>query len=139
MRFDKKKNVMYQTGQDHTRHQDSDHQTSMGKVAWSSEIIRHWCRLPVHAGQPFVSSSPVCLFSGPPCVCFRAISCVGNPVGSTPGPEDFLFAMGLVALFAPGHARVAGAIGVILSLVSGMTALGGFGIGINMGIMGVAL
>ena len=57
-------------------------------------------------------------------------------MGSTPDRRNLLFAMGLVALFAPGHARVAGAIGVILSLVSGITALGGFGIGMFLGIIG---
>jgi hypothetical protein len=44
--------------------------------------------------------------------------------------------MGLVELFAPSHALVAGAIGVVLALVSLITALGGFGIGMLLAVIG---
>ena len=47
-----------------------------------------------------------------------------------------LLAMGLVELLAPKHALVAGAACVILSLISLITALGGFGIGMLLGIIG---
>lgn len=47
-----------------------------------------------------------------------------------------LFAIGLVQLFAPSYALVAGAIGVVLSIVSLITALGGFGVGMLLGVIG---
>ena len=47
-----------------------------------------------------------------------------------------LLAMGLIELFAPAHALVAGAIGLVLSLISLITVLGGFGIGMLLGVIG---
>ena len=47
-----------------------------------------------------------------------------------------LFAMGLIELFAPSQALVAGAVGVVLALVSLVTALGGFGIGMLLAVIG---
>jgi hypothetical protein len=47
-----------------------------------------------------------------------------------------LFAMGLIALFAPTQAQVAGAAGAVLSLVSLIAALGGFGMGMLLGVIG---
>jgi hypothetical protein len=44
--------------------------------------------------------------------------------------------MGLVELFAPSQALVAGAIGVVLSLISLITALGGLGVGMFLGVIG---
>jgi hypothetical protein len=44
--------------------------------------------------------------------------------------------MGLIELFAPSHALIAGAIGVVLALVSLITALGGFGIGMLLAVIG---
>jgi hypothetical protein len=44
--------------------------------------------------------------------------------------------MGLIELFAPSHALVAGAIGVVLALISLITALGGFGIGMLLAVIG---
>ncbi len=50
-----------------------------------------------------------------------------------------LFVMGFIQLLAPSYALITGAIGIILSLVSLMVALGGFGIGMLLGIIGSAL
>jgi len=47
-----------------------------------------------------------------------------------------LFAIGLIELFAPSHALVAGAIGVVLALVSLITTLGGLGIGMFLAVIG---
>lgn len=47
-----------------------------------------------------------------------------------------LLAMGLVELLAPSYTLVAGAASVVLSLLSLITALGGFGIGMLLGIIG---
>jgi hypothetical protein len=44
--------------------------------------------------------------------------------------------MGLIELLAPSHALVAGAIGIVLALISLLTALGGFGIGMLLAIIG---
>jgi hypothetical protein len=47
-----------------------------------------------------------------------------------------LFVMGLVELLAPSQALTAGAAGIVLSLLSLITALGGFGIGMFLGVIG---
>jgi Family of unknown function (DUF6114) len=47
--------------------------------------------------------------------------------------------MGLVELLAPSQALTAGAAGVVLSLLSLITALGGFGIGMFLGVIGSSL
>jgi hypothetical protein len=47
-----------------------------------------------------------------------------------------LFVMGLVNLLVPSQALTAGAAGVVLSLISIITALGGFGIGMLLGVIG---
>ncbi len=50
-----------------------------------------------------------------------------------------LFVMGLIQLLAPSYALITGAIGIVLSLVSLIVALGGFGIGMLLGIIGGSL
>ncbi|MBO0782186.1 MAG: hypothetical protein J2P37_25490 [Ktedonobacteraceae bacterium] len=47
-----------------------------------------------------------------------------------------LFAMGLIALLAPSQTQTAGAAGIILALVSLLTALGGLGMGMLLGVFG---
>jgi hypothetical protein len=50
-----------------------------------------------------------------------------------------LFTMGLIQLLMPSYALITGAIGIILSLVSLIVAIGGFGVGMLLGIIGSAL
>ena len=50
-----------------------------------------------------------------------------------------LFTMGLIQLLMPSYALITGAIGVILSLISLIVAIGGFGVGMLLGIIGSAL
>ena len=50
-----------------------------------------------------------------------------------------LVAMGLIQLFAPSYALITGAVGIVLSLVSLIVALGGLGIGMLLGLAGGAL
>lgn len=50
-----------------------------------------------------------------------------------------LFTMGLIQLLMPSYALITGAIGVILSLISLIVAIGGFGVGMLLGIIGGAL
>ncbi len=50
-----------------------------------------------------------------------------------------LFVMGLIQLLAPSYALITGAIGIVLSLVSLIVALGGLGIGMLLGIIGGSL
>jgi hypothetical protein len=47
--------------------------------------------------------------------------------------------MGLLPLFVPGYALMAGAVGLVLSLISLLVAVGGFGIGMILGLIGGAL
>ncbi|HZO73275.1 MAG TPA: DUF6114 domain-containing protein [Ktedonobacteraceae bacterium] len=62
------------------------------------------------------------------------------PAGTLRGGIEvggLLFAMGLVQLLAPSYALVAGALGVVFSILSLTTSLGGeFGIGMVLGIIG---
>ncbi|BCL83244.1 hypothetical protein ccbrp13_57090 [Ktedonobacteria bacterium brp13] len=50
-----------------------------------------------------------------------------------------LLVMGIIQLLAPSNALVTGAIAVVLSLVSLLVAVGGFGIGMLLGITGGAM
>jgi len=50
-----------------------------------------------------------------------------------------LFTMGLIQLLMPSYALITGAIGIILSLISLIVAIGGFGVGMLLGIIGSAL
>ncbi|MBV9614053.1 MAG: hypothetical protein JO031_01195 [Ktedonobacteraceae bacterium] len=50
-----------------------------------------------------------------------------------------LFVMGLIQLLAPSYALITGAIGIVLSLISLIVALGGLGIGMLLGIIGGSL
>jgi hypothetical protein len=50
-----------------------------------------------------------------------------------------LVTMGLLQLFSPSHALVAGSIALVLSFASVLVALGGYGVGVFLGIIGSAL
>ncbi len=120
------------SGQARARSRNRDHQTAPGRL-WQG--IRRWCqRRPCW---------------GACCVLLASLLMLWEPVSllqsdmlpvSTPWAgllvAGLLCAMGLVDLLAPDHALVAGAIGIVLSLVSLVTVLGGFGIGMALGIIG---
>jgi hypothetical protein len=52
---------------------------------------------------------------------------------------SLLVVMGLIQLFAPSYALITGAVAIVLSLISMFVALGGFVIGMFLGIIGGAL
>ena len=74
-----------------------------------------------------------------PIALFRYIMLPGNTLWAAFLVGALLVVMGLLQLFVPSYALMAGAIGIILSLVSLVVAVGGLGIGMILGIIGGAL
>lgn len=91
--------------------------------------------------RPFLGS--LCVLLAGLLVMWGPVSLLQNPYIPTGTLREgievggLLFAMGLVQLLAPSYALVAGSVGVVLSILSLMTSLGGeFGIGMVLGIIG---
>jgi len=97
--------------------------------------IKHWFQLRPCWGVFCVLFASILMLWGP---LFLLQSPIIPPSSLWAGlvVGGLLFAMGLIELFAPSYALVAGAIGVVLSLVSLITVLGGFGLGMLLGIIG---
>ena len=120
------------TGSVQAKRRDQDGQALTGGLWYP---IKRWCHqrpcwgaFCVLGAGLLILWAPVCLLQSgivPPSALWA-----GLVVGG------LLFVMGLVELFAPAHALMAGAIGVVLSLVSLVTALGGFGVGLLLGVIG---
>ena len=111
---------------------NGDDQTLMERL-W--RCIRYWCHQRPCWGA-------FCVILASLLILWEPISVLQSDISPTSTPWSgilvggLLLAMGLVELFAPTHALVAGAACVVLSLVSLVTALGGFGIGMLLGIIG---
>lgn len=115
-----------------TRTHNEDDQTPI-KRQWHR--IQYWCDQRPCWGAFCVLIASILILWEPVSVLQNDISPTNTAwAGILVG--GLLLVMGLVELFAPGHALVAGAACVILSLVSLITALGGFGIGMLLGIIG---
>ena len=99
------------------------------------EHLQRWCQHRPGWGAFCTIIASLLILWGPVCILQSAIVpasalSAGLLVGG------LLLAMGLIELFAPSQAPVAGAAGIVLSLVSLITALGGFGIGMLVGLIG---
>jgi MFS family permease len=103
------------------------------KDAWS--CIQHWCRRRPFWGALCTLLASILMLWAPVCLLLNS-RIPANTLWAGLVVGGVLFAMGLVELLAPSHALVAGAIGVVLSLVSLITVLGGFGIGMLLGVIG---
>lgn len=131
-RSKKRENMTSRTGRDHARSFDEDYQDSTRRLWYH---IRCWCHQRPCWGAFCVLLASLLILWSPGCLLQNGIVpastlWAGLLVGG------LLFAMGLVELLAPSHALVAGAAGVVLSLLSLITALGGFGIGMLLGVIG---
>jgi len=131
----KRENTTSCTERAQTRPPDEDYQDSTRRL-WCH--IRCWCHQ-----RPFWGAF---------CVLLASLLILWSPVGLLQSgivPTSslwagllvggLLFVMGLVELLAPSQALTAGAAGVVLSLLSLITALGGFGIGMLLGVIGSSL
>ena len=63
----------------------------------------------------------------------------GNSIWSGLLVGALILVMGVIQLLAPSYALITGAIAIVLSLISLIVALGGFGIGMLLGIIGGSL
>ncbi len=131
-RFKKRENMTSCAERDHARSVDEDYQDSRKRLGYH---IRCWCHQRPYWGAFCVLLASLLILWSPLCLIQNAIVPASTLwAGLTVG--GLLFAMGLVALLAPSYALVAGAAGVVLSLLSLITALGGFGIGMFLGVIG---
>ncbi len=120
------------SGQAHARSRHRDPQTALGRF-WRG--IRRWCQQRPCWGAFCVLLASLLMLWEPVSLLQSDMLPVSTPWAGLL-VAGLLCAMGLVDLLAPDHALVAGAVGVVLSLVSLVTVLGGFGIGMVLGIIG---
>jgi Family of unknown function (DUF6114) len=116
-------------------------QTRMRTEDEQALIKRQWYRIRRWCGQRPCWGA-FCILLASLLILWEPVSVLQSDISPTSTPwagmlvGGLLLVMGLVALLAPTHALVAGAACVVLSLVSLITALGGFGIGMLLGIIG---
>lgn len=128
--FKKRANLSSSTGSAQVKLRDEDYQDG---GLWYQ--IKHWSHQRPCWGAFCVLVASILILWGP-------VSLLQSPIIS-PGTlwaglvvGGLLFVMGLIELFAPSHALMAGSIGVVLSLVSLIAALGGLGMGMLLGVIG---
>jgi len=132
--FKKREQVTYRTERAYAGPRDEDYrEDSTRRRLWYH--IQCWCHQRPFWGACCVLLASLLIFSSPVCLLQTGIippstMWAGLLVGW------LLLVMGLVELLAPSHALVAGAAGVVLSLLSLITALGGFGVGMLLGVIG---
>ena len=97
--------------------------------------IKYWCHQRPCWGAFCVLAAGLLILWAPVCL-LQSTIVTGSTLWAGLVVGGLLFAMGLVELFAPSQALVAGAIGVVLSLISLITALGGLGVGMFLGVIG---
>lgn len=120
------------TGRAHARSLDEDYQASTRRL-WHH--IRCWCHQRPYWGAFCVLLASLLILWSPVSLLQTGVV-PANSMWAGFVVGGLLFAMGLVEMLAPSHALVAGAAGVVLSLLSLITALGGFGIGMLLGVIG---
>src|SRR5260370_41733632 len=100
--------------------------------------FNRWRRSRPFAGAILMMLSGALVLWGPIAL-FRFIILPGNTLWAALLVGGLLLLMGLLQLCVPSYALMAGAIGIVLSLVSLIVAIGGLGIGMILGIIGGAL
>jgi hypothetical protein len=106
------------------------------KVTWSR--FRLWRRQRPFAGASLMILAGLLVLWGPASL-MRFALFPGNLIWAGLLVGALLFTMGLIQLFAPSYALITGAVGIVLSLISLIVALGGFGLGMILGLIGGAL
>ncbi|HZO71734.1 MAG TPA: DUF6114 domain-containing protein [Ktedonobacteraceae bacterium] len=106
------------------------------KAIWSR--FRLWRRQRPFAGAILMILAGLLVLWGPVSL-MRFALFPGNLIWAGLLVGALLVTMGLIQLFAPSYALITGAIGIVLSLISLIVALGGFGLGMILGLIGGAL
>ena len=120
------------TGSAQAKRRDEDGQ-ALTRRLWYP--IKRWCHQRPCWGAFCVLAASLLILWAPVCL-LQSTIVTGSTLWAGLVVGGLLFVMGLIELFAPSYALVAGAIGVMLSLISLITALGGFGVGMFLGVIG---
>lgn len=103
--------------------------------SWSR--FKRWRRSRPFAGSILLILAGILVLMGP--LSLVALAFLGNMIWAGLLVGGLLLVMGLIQLFAPYYSLITGSVGIVLSLVSFVVAVGGFGIGMILGIIGGAL
>src|SRR5579884_3966283 len=103
--------------------------------SWSR--FKRWRRSRPFAGSILLILAGILVLIGP--LSLVALAFLGNMIWAGLLVGGLLLVMGLIQLFAPYYSLITGSVGIVLSLVSFVVAVGGFGIGMILGIIGGAL
>ncbi len=105
--------------------------------SWSR--FRRWRHARPFAGSILMILAGILMIVGPVSL-FQFAAMAGSLLWAGLLVGGLMLVMGLLAMLVPGYALMTGAIGFVLALVSLLTAtVGGFGIGMILGIIGSAL
>jgi len=104
--------------------------------AWSR--FRLWRKQRPFWGSLFLMLAGILVLGGPLSL-FPMVMISGGTISEGLLVGTLLVAMGLLQLLSPSHALVTGSIALVLSFASVLVALGGYGIGVFLGIIGSAL
>lgn len=99
--------------------------------------FKRWRRSQPFAGSILLILAGILVLIGP--LSLVALAFLGNMIWAGLLVGGLLLVMGLIQLFAPYYSIITGSVGIVLSLVSFVVAVGGFGIGMILGIIGGAL
>ena len=89
-------------------------------------------------GSLFLIMAGILVLGGPMSL-FPMVMVSGGTISEGLLVGALLVTMGLLQLFSPSHALVTGSIALVLSFASVLVALGGYGVGVFLGIIGSAL
>ena len=103
---------------------------------WSR--FRLWRKQRPFWGSLFLILAGILVLGGPMSL-FPMVMVSGGTISEGLLVGALLVAMGLLQLLSPSHALVTGSIALVLSFASVLVALGGYGIGVFLGIIGSAL
>lgn len=103
---------------------------------WSR--FRLWRKQRPFWGSLFLILAGILVLGGPMSL-FPMVMVSGGTISEGLLVGTLLVAMGLLQLLSPSHALVTGSIALVLSFASVLVALGGYGIGVFLGIIGSAL
>lgn len=103
---------------------------------WSR--FRLWRKQRPFWGSLFLILAGLLVLGGPMSL-FPMVMVSGGTISEGLLVGALLVVMGLLQLLSPSHALVTGSIALVLSFASVLVALGGYGIGVFLGIIGSAL
>jgi hypothetical protein len=107
-------------------------------ISARSKTIQFWVRTRPFWGSLLIIAAGLLILIGPASL-LRFSLLPGSMLWAGLLVGALLLVMGVIQLLLPSYAVITGAIAIVLSLVSLLVALGGFGIGMLLGIIGGSL